>query len=931
MNSEAFLRQVARYYLELSEEKQQNVALVFPNRRAGVFFRRELAAIHQKSLWLPDLFSADEFVRKVTRTQAIDPVSVQYEFYRIYKASEGDDAESFDTYLSWAPQLLHDYEETDLYLVDAVKLYASVDAAYAMKNWSPDGKVITATQQQYIHFWSKMGTWYHQLRRHLLNEGKYTTGMAFRVLAESAPRYLENVVWDKVIFAGFNALNGAEQQYMRFFERAGMAEVIWDTDPYYLDDELNEAGYFFRKYRREWPIKTFNYSAPMLNRPEQNIHMIGVAKNMGQAQYAGSLLDTLAKSDPKLEQTAVVLCDEKLLMPLLELLPASVERANITMGYPLNQLPVSALFSLQFEIQRKLKVNGNKVSVYFRDLQKFFRQPDIRRLLGEGISGQLLDYVNQERYIYLSFQTLAERFPATERLRFLFEPWHDNVNFAMKQLHKLVVELKEMYLSEASERQGYSLEALVQVSALLNKIERWELTYPGYNTLRTLQKVFQQLLRQSTLDFYGEPLEGLQIMGLLETRNLDFRNLILLSVNEGIMPAPRSERSFIPTDIAAAFGLPTYKERDAIYGYHFYRMLQRAENVWLIYNTETDEFGKGEQSRFITQISKEFNRAKLHYSTVVPDLPKLLRSEITVEKSNELIAQMVKRYTEEKRFLSPSALQNYTACGLKFYLKYFSGVRIKEDREDDVDASAIGNILHQTLEHLYKPFVGRNVTTKDISIMLNEFVPVLRESFLEIMEQQDMAHGNNLLIFTGAESMLRNFLLTEQAMLKEGNNTLEIVSLESQLEFTLPVKVGGKQYDIRVGGRADRIDRLNGQLRILDYKSGSVETSELNLESLDIVIHMPSKAKSLQLLFYKMSYEVLNPHETALPGILSLRTPSAGVFGIKQRIPFDMDPDSLKDLFNRVLSQLFSQEYDFEQTEDESVCTYCEFKSLCNR
>ncbi len=931
MNSESFLRQIARYYLEQSNEGKLNIAIVFPNRRAGIFFRRELAAIHQKSLWLPEIFSAEEFVRTVTHTTIIDPVSVQFEFYRIYASSEAEAAEPFDTFLTWAPQLLHDYEETDLYLVDADKLYASVDAAYAMKNWSPDGKVITATQEQYIHFWSKMGVWYKQLRSHLREAGKYTTGMAFRALAEGSAAYLENLVWDKVLFAGFNALNGAEQQYMRFFERAGKAEVLWDTDPYYIEDDLNEAGYFFRKYKREWPLREFNFSERLLNRADQHIHIVGVAKNMGQAQYAGALLDQLAQEDPKLEQSAVVLCDEKLLMPLMEMLPDAVEQANITMGYPLYQLPVAALFSMQFDIQRKLKVSGTRVSVYFKDLQKLFRQPDIRKLLGEKASGYLLEYVNQERFIYLSFDTLLERRPELQAIRLLFEPWNDNVPFALSQLHQLVALLRDCYGESNEGREGYELEALMQVSALLNKIERWELTYPGYNTIKTLQKVFQQLLRQSTLDFYGEPLEGLQIMGLLETRNLDFSNLILLSVNEGTMPAARTNRSFIPTDIASAFGLPTYRERDAIYGYHFYRMLQRANRVWLIYNTETDEFGKGEQSRFITQISKEFDQAQLHFSMVVPELPQIGMPSISVQKSEALIKRMVERYTTQGKYLSPTALQSYVACTLQFYLQYFSGVKVKEDREDDVDASAIGNILHSTLETLYKPFVGKSLKVKDINEMLNSFLPVLRNEFLKLMEEQDIEHGNNLLIFTGAESMLRNFLLVERQILEEHKAKLEIVGLETELSFSIPVKIGSETFEIQVGGRADRIDRLDGQLRILDYKTGNVKTQELTLESLNDLVQSQQKAKSLQLLFYQMSYAVKHHDEEAFPGILSLRAPSAGIYGIKQKTPFEINASTLKDMFTALLQRLFSPLYSFEQTEDLNTCKYCKFKTMCNR
>jgi hypothetical protein len=268
-----------------------------------------------------------------------------------------------------------------------------VDAAYAMKNWSPDGRVITATQEQYIRFWSRMGDWYKLFRHHLESKKMVSPGMAYRELAANIETLQDQLPWKHVVFAGFNALNASEQRYMRHLEKSGKAEIIWDTDPYYLNDPLNEAGYFFRKYRKEFGIGKFNYSEPMLNNADQEIQIVGVAKNMGQALVAGSILKNLISSGHDLTDTAIVLCDEKLLMPVLEMLPEEVPAVNITMGYPLHQLPLSGMFQIVFDMHRKARNSRSSkgASFYFRDLQKLFRQPDIRTILGQKDSSTLLN------------------------------------------------------------------------------------------------------------------------------------------------------------------------------------------------------------------------------------------------------------------------------------------------------------------------------------------------------------------------------------------------------------------------------------------------------------------------------------------------------------------------------------------------------------
>jgi hypothetical protein len=927
--TEPFLKSVAREYLAQSQHGTLAMGLVFPNRRAAIFFRKYLSELLEgESLWMPGIFSAEELVRELCPVNLIDPMHLQFEFYTLYKALEGDAADTFDIFLTWAPQLLHDFEEADLYLVDTHKLYNSVDAAYAMKYWSPDGKPITATQEQYLRFWSKMGNWYTALRAHLREKKLWSSGMAYRYVAENTLALLEKLPYKRWIFAGFNALNAAEQQYMQFFERSGVAQIFWDTDALYLNDELHEAGYFFRKYRREWQLNLGEVPS-LLDRPDQQIEMMGVSKNLGQAYYAASVLEDIAQKHPDFEDTALVLCDEKLLMPVLECLPDAVREANITMGYPIHQLPIAGFFQSVFELQRKMRVNrdGN-IAFYFKDLLRFLRQPDTRKLLGEREAAALLKMVNEQRHIYMNLDTLCAKAPGMERLRPLLQSWNHSVSAAIAQLHAWIQILRDQAQADAQTETGYEFEALFQLSGLLNRIEGWHQTYPELFTVPVFQKMLQQLFRQSSLDFFGEPLEGLQIMGLLETRNLDFKRLILLSVNEGILPAARSHASFIPPDIAAAFGMPTYKERDAIYAYHFYRMLQRAERIHLVYTTETDEFGKGEPSRFIAQMEREFLKAQKKARTLIPELPSISEISIRVSKTPQLISQIQEKY--RAKYLSPTALQTYVNCSLQFYLKYFSGVKVEEDREDDLDSSETGTILHTCLETLFKPFVGRSVHAEDVEAMMEIAPQLLREEFEKVLAQSDLEQGKNLLTYTGVETMLLNYLRAAQKEIQL-DGAPSILKLEEEMEFELELDNLPGKPRIRLGGKADRIDQLGDTVRILDYKTGKMEASYVKLKSMDELRTDANKGKSLQLMLYRLFWEEAHPQDKTLPAIVSLKMPSEGLFTMD--FPQDQEPDlqTLRNVFKDLSTEILDAEIPFEQADDPARCEYCNFKTLCNR
>jgi ATP-dependent helicase/nuclease subunit B len=933
-----FLSRVAQRYLELSNENSGSVCIIFPNRRASLFFRKELFALKAESQWMPEIFSAEEFVTQCMQQYPIDSITALFEFYTVYKKTEAEAADPFDVFLTWAPQLLHDFEEVDLYLIDAKQLYKTVNAAYAMERWSPDRQTITPTQEAYLHFWSMMGTWYSQYRAHLNAKSLCTTGSLYRKLAEEISERGNTMHWSKMLFCGFSALNTAENRIVRFLEKTGRAEILWDIDAYYLDDTLNEAGHFFRRFKNDWAAHTFKNIPERLDRPSQQFECIGVAKNMGQVIEAGSILNSLIDSNETLEDTAVVLSDERLLMPMLEVLPEALPSVNVTMSYPLYQLPILGIFTTVFELQRRAKTSTSKdaVAFYFRDLLKLLRHSGIRQILGDGFCKDYISRINKSSHKYMQILDWYESAELEQKLGFIFKPWMQSSSAAIQCLQQLTKKLAQ-YASQEDVSAVYQSEALEQSLKLLNKIEQYNLEFPDILNIASLQRVFTQLSRQLSLPFYGEPLSGLQLMGLLETRNVDFKNLIVLSVNEGILPASRAHRSFIPFDIAAGLGLPTYRDRDALFAYHFYRMIQGAERVWLIYNTEHDEFGKGEQSRFITQLEQELKHASFRKTIRIPELPAHVTGSMRVEKTPELIEQLKKRYRPEEntknRGLSATGLKSFVKCSFSFYLYYLTGVKPEIDRDDKVEANKFGNILHKALQYLFTPLIGKVIRAQDIESMYPKMISALTEAFYFELKVNSIESGAHTLTFETLKNMLERYLKWEQGRLakqtQEGKTT-RIVALETELTTVRTIRTGGDEFTIKLMGLADRIDEMDGFTYILDYKTGYLGPKELEFETFEDVFTHPDYEKAMQLFYYQMLYADSHPHSRLQSGIVPMKKPSDNLQIVKQP-EADNPNDIIEQHIMALIERIFDQSEPFEQTEDEKQCVYCNFKGMCNR
>jgi CRISPR/Cas system-associated exonuclease Cas4 (RecB family) len=587
-----------------------------------------------------------------------------------------------------------------------------------------------------------------------------------------------------------------------------------------------------------------------------------------------------------------------------------------------------------------------EIAFYFRDLLRLFRNPSLASALNSELLQPLVDQLMREKHIYFPISSIIKKSPESKKnifqLEFLFQPWEDNPEMAIKSLQSLVEFLREEQIKSGKALQGLETEALFAVSKLLQQIDNLRQSFSGFTSVRTLQRIFQQLIRTQTSPFFGEPLSGLQMMGLLETRNLDFKNLILLSVNEGILPAAKTHRSFIPHDISSFFELPTYRERDAVFAYHFYRMIQRAENVWLVYNTETDEFGKGEQSRYITQLEEELKskNTQITREIYVPQLNMTPEVPIVIEKTPELLKALMNRIggKDFKSNLSPTGISNYINCSLQFYFRYLSGINVDRPKDDEIGADVMGTVAHGVLEVFYRPFENKVIQVQDLQNMQPRIHDQVRQSFIDTgVDVRDLESGTNLLTFKGIEKMIGNFIKSEIEFvneLAENGQVLSIEKIEGDLQKVIHVDVLGELLPISFKGRTDRIDRIGNMLRVVDYKSGGLNTADVNLDAQTDIIENPKKAKALQL----MQYALMTPEKYSdlhvLPGIISLRQPSLGLVSLTVKKIEGLTPVErieTEQVFYQIASEIVNPEIPFEKTNDVKRCQYCDYKAICHR
>lgn len=954
---DGFLRKVSDYIFSGYGEKIDDLCIVLPNRRAGLFLKQYLSERSGKPLWSPEIYSIEDFIWDLTGLKKADNAEQLYIFYSVYKAAEKEKVESFEDFCKWAPTLLSDFNETDSYLADTEKLFGNLSDIRDIEEWSLAGSALTDFQKKYLHFWSSIGQWYHTYRELLLKEKIAYPGLAYRMVAEQISEIAAEKKWRKIIFAGFNALSAAEEKIISSLLETGKADALWDADRYYLDNPVNEAGRFLRNYRKGYfkqvqsSNAAFVHIEDRLSTEEKNITVAGVARMVSQAKAAAHFLESLPLEKRYSPETAIVLGDESLLLPLLHALPKEANPINITMGFPLRSTPVSglvnALFQLhlnaeRFNVKTALRDGKRERKYYHADLVRLFRHPYIRQLLSESeLAEKLTAKITRKNIIFCSAGQLENYFPESKDsfapVRKLLEPWTD-IPFALEAMQSLIGMLRPVFSAKKNEAGGefnIELEYLFQLQLILKRAatlnEKWKIG----GDIKTLKALIEQQLNSSTLPFLGEPLAGLQIMGMLETRVLDFENVILLSANENILPGGRSQHTFIIHELRKYFKMPAWDDKDAVTAYHFYRLLQRAKNIFLVYNTDQDLFSNKERSRFITQLQYELpsvnKKARLQEIVFDAGFPssQIVPENIVVPKTGNIPARLDELFAKG---LSPSSLNNYRNCSLQFYFHYVAQLREPDEVQETIGADTLGTIIHKALDTIYRPHTGKLLTADFFDAAQKATAHSVEAAFAQFYSSEESSYGKNLLAKKIATRYLTDYFSREK---KNVPGNKERIPQISELETELRYEINSNGKTILLKGQADRIDKTNDHVMLIDYKTGAVKPNELVVGDWEDIRSNPAIGKSFQLIMYAWLYSKMKGNDLpVLSGIVSFRNLSKGFMHVTTPEGNAIGPESLEHFENALkllLQELMDTEKDFVQTEDLAICKQCAFVKICRR
>ncbi|MBU3680592.1 MAG: PD-(D/E)XK nuclease family protein [Flavobacterium sp.] len=887
MMNTSFLDQLAQQLVHDYAANFDQLVVVLPNKRAKLFLIAALQKQLSTAVFAPKISSIEDFVQELSGLHPADSITQLFEFYDVY-CQLSLKPQSFELFANWAKTLLQDFNEIDRYLLDPLHVLTYIKDIEDIKRWGVEVADKTKLLENYVDFWKQLPTYYQALKTHLLAKKMGYQGLIYREAVHHLPDFCEVISGKTYVFAGFNALNAAEEKIIQTLLLHNRARVFWDADETFLNDPMHDAGLFLRRYKATWPYyksHPFEWITNDFAQPK-TIRCIGTPKTVGQTKIAGSILEDIVTTfpDTPLNSIAVVLAEEQLLVPLLYALPNELSALNITMGYSSKNNPAQLLVALLFKMHLHAHSRGRNTYVYYyKDVLAVLTHPMIAPYAD---ANELVHTIQQYNYTFISHQKLTQLHPQpTALFELLFNQWEDAAMPVLERLSALLLLLKTK-LSTQKEDEKLQQTFVYSLYKMLNKLSNYFTQYTAVHSLSTLHSVYKQVIDLAEVSFEGEPLQGLQIMGVLESRVLDFETVIILSVNEGKFPAGKSNNSFIPYDVKRELGLPTFKEKDAIYAYHFYHILQRAKQVFLLYNTESDGLDAGEMSRFITQM--EVERPDSHVFTKAihnPIVPNTVSALQVIPKS-ESVMQRIHELANSG--FSPSSLSSYIRNPLLFYFQRILRIRETDEVEETIALNTLGTIIHESLFELYTPFVGKVLTEQQLTSCFTQIEFVVTKHFKAVYKEGEIKKGRNLLAFEVAKRNVHNFLTYELAQLKKGD-VVQILALETKLSRTLSHPA--LPVDVIISGNVDRIEQRNGVVRIIDYKTGKVEKSSLVLKTWQGLTEDIANDKIIQVLAYAFMYAANFNEPRMEAGIISFKNLKEGF------MPFTIKADKVSTCF----------------------------------
>jgi CRISPR/Cas system-associated exonuclease Cas4 (RecB family) len=953
---ERFLFRCAEYIYEKHPQNLHDVCLVFPNRRAGAFFNSYLQKQLLQPVIGPEVTTVNELIAHYSSLRQGDKLQMISDLYTIFRKYT-QTSENFDDFYFWGEVLLADFNDVDRYLVNAKDLYSNLanlkEIELLFDYLTPEqkeaisrfwGTIATggkkSQQEKFLSIWKNLYAVYDEFRKQLKNKGMAYSGMIYR---DVAGRFRENppgLKFSKYYIIGLNALNTCEKVFFEVLKQKQKAVFLWDYDWFYLEDEHNHAGRFIRENLRHFPPPDDFQLNDSGFAKDKNIKLAAVSSRYGQAQAIPQFLNEISSDVvEEFDNTAVVLADESLLYPALGAIPREFGTINVTMGYPVKNSVVYGFMLLLINLLKNRRTNGDGRAVAYH------------RYVTDVLNHQMISQLEPE---------LTRQFMEQLRKNNLIAVPLGLVNFT--ELHRIIFSLPE----NVKDYSRYFLIVLGGFYDLVKKAEPGnqllaELIYSLYQSVEKLEnmisgvqkeqgteiseavyfRLFNQYIGQVSVAFEGEPLRGMQVMGILETRCLDFKNLVILGLNENNWPRASTAPSFIPYNLRKGFGLPGIDEQDAMYAYYFYRLVQRAKNITATYSTVKEGISTGELSRYGYQLRYD-SGLKVENLTLDFRFSNEPLPLVSVSGSVENLALLLER-NSAKNPLSPSAINTWLQCRLRFYFRYILKLPEPDEVKDEIDSPVFGSIFHEVIENLYKPFEGKTVNKSDLEIIRKDKVLIENEIRKAIgkyyLKQPDsdrkpvQLEGKTILFFENIKTFLERLIEIDMQLVP-----FQLIALEEKYSAPLIILINGIEHTVYTGGKIDRIDKVNGVFRIIDYKTGNVDSFSFNeVKELFERDKEPSKKEILQALIYCYIYNGnLNDDAEMQPAIYSLRKLFDDNFSpeIKRNkssfVYRDVESEFIENL-QLLVSEIFSPDNHFNQTLNEKNCRYCSFSKICRK
>lgn len=954
-----FLDRVAYRLREMYGEELEKQTVVLPSRRAGLWLTRSLAKLGDKPIWSPSMLTVSELFRSFTNLTPAEQDTQIFELYNVHCKLFGEEM-GFDDFWPWGEVIINDFNDIDLYLADAAKLYSNIsdlkeiDARFGGLTeeqveiirgfWKSFDPAATGSEarSRFRSVWQKLAPLYTGFKDAMRERGMAGDGMLCRDVAEKAlSGKLQVPDGKRWHIVGLNALNNCEKTLFRYLKQQGVADFYWDDDHFFIDDPEHKASLFIRENRRIFGNAITRpdviYHAP----PVGAWQIIDAPSDTAQARMVAQLLENenIAGEDD-LTSTAVILADEKLLMPVLGSLPASVEDVNVTMGHPFR---LTSLYSFLKQLMALLRsARESKGNLTFRsdDVLALLRHQYFRLLAGND-GDTVVREIIKGNMIRVSADSLTDRF----RLKQLFRvpargseiPGH--LAAVMEMLEEATFTAEKEGLTLSVDRE-YLRMAMSSTVRLANLIGSYNLDLKPDTCIRLLDRVFKKMI----VPFSGEPLRGIQVMGVLETRALEFKNIIVLSLNEGVFPGMSYDNTYIPYNIRRAFGLPTVNEHESIYSYYFFRLLRKPAKGWFMYNSSSQGLNSGEMSRYLVRMSYSPLFDVRHRTVHI----KVGRSRMMAEtlprqpEHGKTLLSLYSEGSEGGKYLSPSAVNTWVNCRMRFYYRYVCGMPEEEILEKEIDHRRFGNIMHDTLQRLYEPLKGSSGAGRAIAVMAREREHIRETIIASAMEEmrwdrETLMSGKGVIIIDVLERYARELLDYDGR-----NPDLTLLHLEDDFKGLYTVNTVAGEVKVRVGGRADRVDITDGAVRVVDYKTGAPKKEAVTAEGLFDEEKEKRNDAVLQALLYCTLIGPGHPGRLVLPAIYWVQqlssddfTPYAAAPGLEGpaagREEWNSFMTEFRSRLSATLDKIFSDSEDFTMTSFRRRCTSCPYRTLCRR